>query len=46
MQNILKKNEIRRRLYKKYGYEINSTHFEIGSAEMIVKQALRILNDL
>jgi neutral ceramidase len=33
-------------LYKEGGYEINSTHFEIGSDEMVVKGALRILYDL
>ncbi|MDQ1296307.1 MAG: Neutral ceramidase [Bacteroidota bacterium] len=33
-------------LYKEGGYEISSTHFEIGSAEMVIKQALRMLYDL
>ena len=33
-------------LYKEGGYEINSTHFEIGSADMVVKKALRMLYDL
>jgi len=33
-------------LYKEGGYEVNSTRFEIGSAEMIVKKALRMLYDL
>lgn len=33
-------------LYKEGGYEVNSTPFEIGSAEMIAKQALRMLYDL
>jgi hypothetical protein len=33
-------------LYKEGGYEINSTRFEIGSAEMVVKKALRMLYDL
>jgi neutral ceramidase len=33
-------------LYKEGGYEISSTHFEIGSDEMVVKKALRMLYDL
>ncbi len=33
-------------LYKEGGYEVNSTRFEIGSAEMVVKKALRMLYDL
>lgn len=33
-------------LYKEGGYEISSTPFEIGSAEMVVKKALRMLYDL
>jgi Neutral/alkaline non-lysosomal ceramidase, N-terminal len=33
-------------LYKEGGYEISSTRFEIGSAEMVVKKALRMLYDL
>ena len=33
-------------LYKEGGYEINSTRFEIGSADMVVKKALRMLYDL
>ncbi len=33
-------------LYKEGGYEVTSTRFEIGSAEMVVKQALRMLYDL
>ena len=33
-------------LYKEGGYEIRSTRFEIGSAEMVVKKALRMLYDL
>lgn len=33
-------------LYKEGGYEINSTRFEIGSAEMVVKKALSMLYDL
>lgn len=33
-------------LYKEGGYEISSTRFEIGSAEMVVKKTLRMLYDL
>jgi neutral ceramidase len=33
-------------LYKEGGYEINSTRFEIGSADMVIKKALRMLYDL
>jgi len=33
-------------LYKEGGYEITSTRFKIGSAEMVVKKALRMLYDL
>jgi hypothetical protein len=33
-------------LYKEGGYEVNSTRFEIGSAEMVIKAALRMLYDL
>jgi neutral ceramidase len=33
-------------LYKEGGYEISSTRFEIGSSEMVVKKALRMLYDL
>ena len=33
-------------LYKEGGYEVNSTPFEIGTAEMVTKQALRMLYDL
>jgi hypothetical protein len=33
-------------LYKEGGYEVNSTHFEIGSSDMVVKKALRMLYDL
>ena len=33
-------------LYKEGGYEVSSTHFEIGSADMVVKKALRMLYDL
>jgi hypothetical protein len=33
-------------LYKEGGYEISSTRFEIGSAEMVVKKALTMLYDL
>lgn len=33
-------------LYKEGGYEITSTPFEIGSGEMVVKNALRMLYDL
>jgi neutral ceramidase len=33
-------------LYKEGGYEITSTRFEIGSADMVVKKALRMLYDL
>ena len=33
-------------LYKEGGYEIRSTPFEIGSSDMVVKTALRMLYDL
>ena len=33
-------------LYKEGGYEISSTRFEIGSSDMVVKKALRMLYDL
>ena len=33
-------------LYKEGGYEISSTRFEIGSADMVVKKALGMLYDL
>ncbi|MBN2029369.1 neutral/alkaline non-lysosomal ceramidase N-terminal domain-containing protein [bacterium] len=33
-------------LYKEGGYEVTSTRFEIGSAEMVVRKALRMLYDL
>ncbi len=33
-------------LYKEGGYEVTSTPFEIGSAEMVIKKALRMLYDL
>jgi neutral ceramidase len=33
-------------LYKEGGYEVRSTHFEIGSSDMVVKKALRMLYDL
>jgi len=33
-------------LYKEGGYEVTSTRFEIGSADMVVKKALRMLYDL
>lgn len=33
-------------LYKEGGYEITSTRFEIGSSDMVVKKALRMLYDL
>jgi hypothetical protein len=33
-------------LYKEGGYEVTSTRFEIGSSEMVVKKALRMLYDL
>jgi hypothetical protein len=33
-------------LYKEGGYEVNSSPFEIGSAEIVVKRALRMLYDL
>jgi len=33
-------------LYKEGGYEINSTHFAIGSDDIVVKKALRMLYDL
>jgi neutral ceramidase len=33
-------------LYKEGGYEVTSTRFEIGSAEMVVKKTLRMLYDL
>jgi len=33
-------------LYKEGGYEIASTNFEIGSAEMVVKKTLKMLYDM
>ncbi len=33
-------------LYKEGGYEINSTHFAIGSDEIVIKKALRMLYEL
>jgi hypothetical protein len=33
-------------LYKEGGYEINSTHFAIGSDDIVIKKALRMLYDL
>ena len=33
-------------LYKEGGYEVNTTRFEIGSAEKVVKQSLSLLYDL
>jgi neutral ceramidase len=33
-------------LYKEGGYEINSTHFAIGSDQLVVRKALRMLYDL
>ena len=33
-------------LYKEGGYEINSTHFAIGSDEIVIKKALSMLYDL
>jgi hypothetical protein len=33
-------------LYKEGGYEITTSNFEIGSAEMVVKKALRMLYNL
>jgi neutral ceramidase len=33
-------------LYKEGGYEIQSTRFEIGSADMVIRKALRMLYDL
>ena len=33
-------------LYKEGGYEVTSTRFEIGSAEMVIKKALRMLYEL
>ena len=33
-------------LYKEGGYEINTTRFEPGSSDMVVKKALRMLYDL
>ena len=33
-------------LYKEGGYEINSTHFAIGSDEIVIKKACRMLYDL
>ena len=33
-------------IYKEGGYEVNSTRFEIGSAELVIKRALRMLYDL
>jgi len=33
-------------LYKEGGYEVTSTRFDIGSAEKVIKEALRMLYDL
>jgi hypothetical protein len=33
-------------LYKEGGYEVTSTHFEPGSAETVVKEAVSMLHDL
>ena len=33
-------------LYKEGGYEVRSSHFKIGSSDMVVKKALRMLYDL
>lgn len=33
-------------LYKEGGYEVTSTRFEIGSSDLVVKKALRMLYDL
>lgn len=33
-------------LYKEGGYEVESTRFEIGSSDMVVKKSLRMLYDL
>jgi hypothetical protein len=33
-------------LYKEGGYEVSSTKFEIGSSDLVVKKALRMLYDL
>lgn len=33
-------------LYKEGGYEINSTHFAIGSDDIVIRKALRMLYDL
>jgi len=33
-------------LYKEGGYEITATRFEIGSSDMVIKKALRMLYDL
>lgn len=33
-------------LYKEGGYEVQATRFEAGSAEKIIKESLRMLNDL
>ena len=33
-------------LYKEGGYEVTSTRFEIGSSDMVVKKALKMLYDL
>jgi neutral ceramidase len=33
-------------LYKEGGYEISSTHFAVGSDEIVIKKALRMLYDL
>lgn len=33
-------------LYKEGGYEIRSTHFDVGSDEIVIKKALRMLYDL
>ena len=33
-------------LYKEGGYEVSTTRFQIGSSDMVVKKALRMLYDL
>ena len=33
-------------LYKEGGYEVTSTRFEIGSSDLVIKKALRMLYDL
>jgi hypothetical protein len=33
-------------LYKEGGYEVTTTRFEIGSAEKIAKQAIKMLYDI